>query len=117
VFPHDGELIAGVGRQQIYEWHDGQIQSLLPPGLSKDQFLELDGATADATHVFVSTSAPLGPDDTDGSGSDIYDLHDRTPSLVSTGPLDGPTGQMGFTSSFQGLRRTAHAFSSTTSGH
>jgi hypothetical protein len=101
VFPHDGELIAGVGKQQIYEWDDGQIQSLLPPDLVKDQFLELDGASADATHVFVSTSAPLSPDDTDGSGWDIYDIHDGTPSLISTGPLDGPSEQLEF-ASFRG---------------
>jgi len=55
--------------------------------------VQLDGVSADATHVFVSSAAPLSPDDTDGSGLDVFDLHEDTPSLVSTGPLDAPTTQ------------------------
>lgn len=102
VFPHDGELIAGAGRRQIYEWHDGRVQPLLPPGPPGHQLMELDGGSADATHVFVSTAAPLSPADTDGSAVDIYDLHGGTPSLVSTGPLDGPTAQPGTPAFFQG---------------
>jgi len=102
VFPHDGELIAGVGGRQLYEWHGGKIRALLPLGrASERESVELDGVSADATHVFVSTSASLSSDDTDGSDWDVFDLNSGTSSLVSTGPLDGQAGS-GWISSFQG---------------
>lgn len=93
VFTHESALIAGAGARQIYEWKDGAIRALLPPGLPGRERVQLDGVSADATHVFVSTSAPLSPEDADGSGLDIYDLRDGASSLLSTSPLDSPTAQ------------------------
>jgi hypothetical protein len=90
VFTHHGELTAGAGPDRIYEWNQGGLQPLTFPGAAERGRLELDGSSADATHVFVSTSAPLSSDDADGSGWDVFDLHDRASSLVSTGPLDVP---------------------------
>lgn len=102
VFPQDGELIAGAGAGQLYEWHNGQIRSLLAPGVSQGQFLQMEGASADATHVFVSTRAALSPEDADGSALDAYDIHDGTPSLISTGPLDRPAEQTAAMPFFRG---------------
>ncbi|MGE0066732.1 MAG: hypothetical protein AB7T48_05190 [Solirubrobacterales bacterium] len=102
VFPYHGELIAGAGTWQLYEWHDGKVRSLLAPGLSQGQFLQMEGASADATHVFVSTRAALSPEDTDGSALDVYDIQGGTPSLISTGPLDHPAEQTAAMPFFQG---------------
>jgi hypothetical protein len=88
VFPYEGELIAGAGKRQIYEWHAGKLRALIPGGIPAPQVAVLDGASADMAHVFASTGVPLSPQDIDGSGEDIYDLSGGTASLVSTGPLD-----------------------------
>jgi hypothetical protein len=101
VFPYEGELIAGVGKRQIYEWDTGKIRALIPGKASPRETAELDGASADATHVFVATSVPRSREDTDGSGWDIYDLTGGTASLVSTGPLD-PIAGGGFPAFFAG---------------
>jgi hypothetical protein len=89
VFPFEEELTAGAGHRQIYERSGGAVRPLLPP--STGYWPQLDGVSADATHVFVSTSVPLSPADTDGSGWDVYDLAGGVASLVSTGPLDPQT--------------------------
>jgi hypothetical protein len=101
VFPYEGELIAGAGKRQIYEWDAGKIRALIPGGIPAPQVAVLDGVSTDATHVFASTSVPLSPEDTDGSGEDIYDLSGGTASLISTGPLDNQAGS-GAMVSFQG---------------
>jgi Tol biopolymer transport system component len=89
VFPFEEELTAGAGNRQIYEWNGGAVRPLLPP--STGYWPQLDGVSADATHVFVLTSVPLSPGDTDGSGWDVYDIAGGAESLVSTGPLDPQT--------------------------
>jgi hypothetical protein len=101
VFPYEGELIDGAGKRQIYEWSAGELRALIPGGIPAPRVAVLDGASADLSHVFVSTGAPLSPEDTDGSGWDIFDLAGGTTSLVSTGPLDGPS-LSGWPTSFQG---------------
>ena len=102
VFPSGQELVAGAGPNQLYEWEAGALRPLLAPGLAQDWRLELAGASADATHVFVSTGAALSPEDLDGSGLDIYDLFAGTATLVSTGPRDVPGPQALLTSAFEG---------------
>lgn len=93
VFPFEGELTAGAGRHQVYEWDSGRVRALVPPSAEGgNDAVRFDGASADATHVFVSTSAPLSAEDTDGSGFDIYDLSGGVATLVSAGPLDALTG-------------------------
>ena len=62
----------------------------IPPGTSHTAPIGLEGASADAGHVFVDTNLPLAPGDSDG-GWDIYDLGGATPALISTGPLDPGT--------------------------
>lgn len=101
VFPRPGELIAGAGDRQVYEWREGQLKALLPSGFPPDQWVQLDGVSADAAHVFLTTRAALSPADIDGSGLDIYDLQNGTATLASTGPLDRP-GAPGELPIFQG---------------
>jgi hypothetical protein len=89
VFPFEGELTAGAGDRQLYEWSGGGLRPLLPPDLK--YWPQLDEVSADATHVFVTTNLALSPEDTDGFGIDVYDLSGGQATLVSGGPFDaGP---------------------------
>jgi hypothetical protein len=93
VFPFAEELTSGAGQHQIYEWSGGKTRALIPhlsgaPGLAPASLADI---SADASHVFVTTNAALAAADTDGGGTDIYDLSGGVASLISTGPLDGQT--------------------------
>lgn len=90
VFPFEEELTAGAGDRQLYEWSSGgTLRPLLPPDLK--YWPQLDGVSADATHVFVTTNLTLSPEDADGFGIDVYDISGRGATLVSGGPSDaGP---------------------------
>jgi hypothetical protein len=94
VFPFQEELTRGAGEGQIYEWSGGADHPLLPPR-DREQapsYANLLATSADASHVFVQTGEPLSQEDRDGTGSDVYDLHAGSPTLVSTGPLDPQAG-------------------------
>jgi hypothetical protein len=86
VFPFEEELTEGAGDRQIYERSGGRTRPLLAPASS--YLPQLDGISADATHVFVTTNLPLSPEDVDGSGSDVYDISGGRATLVSSGPFD-----------------------------
>lgn len=96
VFPFEEELTAGAGERQIYERSAGNIHPLLPP--STQYWPLLDGISADAAHVFVTTNLALAPEDSDGFAIDVFDIAAGRATLVSTGPLDGPGGGGAFAS-------------------
>jgi hypothetical protein len=109
IFPFEEELTAGAGERQIYESSAGKTRALLPyegssektgaplPPRGKD-WPRLDGTSADATHVFLATNRPLAPEDTDGLGTDLFDISGGRAVLISTGPLDGQAGGGGLVS-------------------
>ena len=99
VFPFEEELVAGAGERQVYERSDGKTQPLLAPGMR--YWPRLDGISADAAHVFVTTNLALAPEDTDGFGIDVFDISAGRATLVSTGPLDTQAGG-GWFASFMG---------------
>ena len=61
---------ATAGRVHVYEWHDGTLSMISPPGDPGEAFFL--GSSADGRDVFFSTHSQLGPQDTDVS-ADIYD--------------------------------------------
>lgn len=90
VFNFTQPLTADAPAGSIYVRESGVTRSLLDlPGDPNSVAFGVVGASSDAAHVFVSTSAALIPGDTDAYG-DIYDVHDGEVDLVSTGPLDTP---------------------------
>ncbi len=99
VFPFEEELVLRLGKRQIYSWSAEKTRALLPARLG--HLPRLDGISADATHVFVSTNLALAPEDTDGSGVDLFDISARGAGLISTGPLDA-SGGSGAPASFIG---------------
>lgn len=90
VFPFEEELTRRAGKRQIYEGRGGRIRALLPSGLRHG--VQLDGVSADASHVFVTSNLSLTPEDADGFGIDIFDIAASRTTLVSTGPLDPGIG-------------------------
>lgn len=90
VFPFEEELTAGAGKRQIYERSGGKIRPLLPP--LTGYWPRFDEVSADGAHVFVTTSHSLTPEDADGFGVDVFDVSAGGIALISTGPLDGPSG-------------------------
>ncbi|HXR29883.1 MAG TPA: hypothetical protein VN752_01920 [Solirubrobacterales bacterium] len=113
VFPFEEELTAGAGERQIYERSAGKTRALLPyerssektgallPPRGKD-WPRLDEVSVDATHVFVTTNRPLAPEDTDGLGTDLFDISGGRATLISTGPLDAQSNG-GAIASFMGI--------------
>jgi hypothetical protein len=90
VFPFEEELTVGAGKRQIYERSAGKLRALLPS--QTGYWPQLAEVSADAAHVFVTTNVSLAPEDTDGFGVDVFDVSAGGIALVSTGPLDGPSG-------------------------
>lgn len=90
VFPFYEELTRGAPRAQVYERFAGETRALIPypDDPPKPTYAGLVGLSDDARHVFVSTNLALAPEDRDGGGTDIYDIHGGDASLLSTGPLD-----------------------------
>lgn len=108
VFPFREVLAEGAEIGQIYERFGGVTRALIPyPEQAPERtYTNLVGLSADARHVFVSTTLALAAEDRDGGGTDLYDVFAGTASLLSTGPLDtqsdpgfGPTSTPMF---FQG---------------
>jgi hypothetical protein len=58
------------GRIHVYEWHDGVLSMISPPGDPASAFFL--GSSADGSNVFFSTHAQLASADTDVS-TDVYD--------------------------------------------
>jgi hypothetical protein len=90
VFPFREELTRGAERGQVYERVGGVTRALVPypDEVPERTYTNLVGLSADALHVFVATTLPLAPEDRDGGGTDVYDVHGGEASLLSTGPLD-----------------------------
>lgn len=89
IFPFGEELTSGAGQRQIYEKTGETLRPLIPhrAGAPGPAPASLDDVSADATHVFVSTNAALAAEDTDGGGTDVYDISAGAATLISTGPL------------------------------
>jgi hypothetical protein len=90
VFPFYEELTRGADRAQVYERVGGVTRALVPyPDDAPERtYVGLVGLSADARHAFVSTNLSLVPEDRDEGGTDVYDIFNGAPTLLSTGPLD-----------------------------
>lgn len=90
VFPFREVLAEGAELGQIYERFGGITRALIPypQQVPERTYTNLVGLSADARHVFVSTTLPLAAEDRDGGGTDVYDVFAGDAKLLSTGPLD-----------------------------
>lgn len=97
VFSFTQPLSPGAPPGQIYEREGGVTRGLIDfPGGSYSGALGLKGVSGDAHHAFVGTTAALTADDLDGAQGDVYDIHDGTTELISTGPNDPGAAIDGF---------------------
>ena len=76
--------------QDVYERSGGQttLVSTGPAGGNDDAHASFAGASADGSHVFFITPAPLVSGDTD-TFDDVYQRAGGQTTLISTGPADG----------------------------
>lgn len=88
-----------VGQRDVYLNKDGAI-TLLTPGLATSVSLDLVGASDDGSVFFVETTGALVPEDTDGSGTDVYEIKGGQAFLVST--ADAPNNQTNAQARFAG---------------
>lgn len=87
------------GQRDVYLNKDGAI-TLLTPGLATSVSLDLVGASDDGSTFFVETTGALVAEDTDGSGTDVYEITGGQAFLVST--ADTPNNQTNSQASFAG---------------
>jgi hypothetical protein len=116
-FDTNNELVpqATNGVVNVYEWHNGTISLISPPGASGNSFFL--GSSAEGKDVFFGTHAQLAPSDTDYAG-DVYDarigggfLGQAAPACTGTGcqgvPAPAPLFAVPASTTFEGAGNLA----------